>query len=105
MPHDVARLITALQGLINRDYETNKVFLYWSDVGKDEFWKTYLQQDGKLFAGMKEVTINSFDTFLITFQKQLKECGMIAWDPKVPATANVATTICGLDGYLPVKYD
>ena len=105
MPHDAARLITALQGLINRDYETNKVFLYWSDIGKDEFWKTYLQQDGKLFAGMKEVTINSFDTFLITFQKQLKECGMIAWDPKVPATANVATTICGLDGYLPVKYD
>lgn len=105
MQHDIARLITSLQGLINREYETNKVFLYWSDLGQDEFWKTYLQQPGKLFSGLKEVHINSFENFLLTFHKQLKDCGLIIWDPKVPATSNVAATICGLDGFLPVKYD
>ena len=27
---------------------------------------------------------------------------MVLWDPDVPATANVAVTVCGTDGYLPV---
>ena len=30
---------------------------------------------------------------------------MVVWDANVPSTANVAGTICGLDGYLPVMYD
>lgn len=104
--HDVVRLVTSLQGIINREFETNRVILYWADVDtNDGFWKTYLQKSGKLFSGLKEVKIDSFDTFLTTFAKALKTCGLVVWDPRVASTANVAATICGLDGYLPVRFN
>ena len=42
------------------------------------------------------------DTFYYTFANQLKYCGMVTWDGGVPATSNVAATVCGAEGYLPV---
>jgi len=106
MKHDIARLVTALQGLINREYESNKVFLYWEDASDtDTFWKEYLQTDGKLFDGLTEMKIATLDEFFSIFAAQLKTCGIVAWDPAVPATANAAATICGLDGYLPIRFD
>jgi hypothetical protein len=36
------------------------------------------------------------------FGDVIASCGLVLWDGNVPSTANVAATICGLDGYLPV---
>lgn len=87
----------------NFDDVTGK--LYFNMDASDPFWLEYISGDGKMLDGMQTVRIDSFDQFLTTFEKPLKSTGMIAWDTNVPATANVASTICGLDGYLPVKYD
>lgn len=105
MEHDIARLICSLQGLINRDMTKNQIALYIQYDDTDTFWYNQMATSGGVLNGYSKVTISSFTKFLDTFKTQLQSCGMILWDPNVPATANVAATICGLDGYLPVKYD
>ena len=105
MPHDAARLATSLQGLLNREIETNRVALVLTDKHADT-WVSYIKENDDLLQGMTNtVAIADMKEFLKVFESQLKECGMILWDPNVPSTSNVAATICGLNGYLPVKYD
>lgn len=103
MQHDSARLICSLQGLLNRDLTKNKIAMYLDYDDTDSFWVNQLQSG--LFSGYKTVTISTFSEFLSTFKNQLVACGMCLWDQDVPSTANVAATICGVEGYLPVKYD
>lgn len=106
MGHDILRLFVSLQGLINRDLKLNHIALIIEPYqSSDTFWINYMEKSGAPLENMKKVKITSFQSFLDTFQNQLKSCGMILWDPDVPSTANAAATICGLDGYLPVKYD
>ena len=105
MAHDTLRLVCSLQGLLNRDFKTNQIAMYITYEDADTFWYQQMRGSGGILSGYAEVKITSFNQFLETFKNQLVSCGMIAWDPSVPATANAAATICGLDGYLPVKYD
>ena len=91
---DAARFICSLQGLLNRDYETNgNILMYLQNDGVDEFWLDYITGEGKSFSHLNIVDIDSFDTFLNTFKEQILSCGTVLWDEKVPATANVAATI------------
>ena len=104
--HDVLRLFSSLQGLLNRDFNKNKIALIIEPYNSSEtFWINYMSASGAPLAGMARKKITSLNDFLNTFKNQLVSCGMVAWDPEVPATSNVAATICGLDGYLPVKYE
>lgn len=105
LEHDIMRLAACLQGLINRDFQTNRIAVYWNYDESDPFWLEYMQNSTTLLKGFQTVSITGLSALLITFKNQLCSAGMIAWDPAVPATANVASTICGLDGYLPVKYE
>ncbi len=52
--------------------------------------------------GLQAVRVASSDELYEIMLPVIKSCGMILWDGNVPATANVAATICGLEGYLPV---
>lgn len=104
MPHDIARLISSLQGLVNRDAQKNKIALVIVDNYTDT-WVSYIQENDIMLDELTNVVkIPTITAFLNTFKNQLMDCGLVLWDPKVPSTANVAETICGLDGYLPVKY-
>ncbi len=103
---DVNRLVVSLQGLINRDHQKVHTALVYLDVTvSDAFWLEYVTGEGKTFHGMTVRKIRSFDEFLTVFAPQLQQCGLIYWDQNVPATANVAATICGLEGVLPVRFD
>ncbi len=102
-----ARLIYSLQGLMNREFgmdAQHTSVMYVLRDASDPYWFEYISQkkEGTPFYRFNSVTINTWSSFLKTFTPQLEQCGYIAWDPNVPATANVAATICGLDGYLPV---
>ncbi len=115
--YEEMKFIVAVQGLVNRvrpmlfieQISTNE-----SSVIKDEanfevdsFWfdwlktKNYMGNDKENY---EEIRIESFDQFLE--QKPLvefiKQQGYVVWDREVPATSNVASTVCGIDGYLPV---
>ncbi len=103
--HDVSRLVYSLQGLINRDFgrdDQHTSILYSMQEASDPNWLNYITEEGSVYAGYNRVQVDSWDGFYATFQKQIQACGLILWDGNVPATSNVAATICGLDGYLPV---
>ena len=100
---DTARFIYSLQGLINRDFGISHTAILYS--GTVDSWLKYMMEDGNFFNGYNIVEIKKLDAFMSTFKAQIEQCGIVLWDPQAPATANVAQTICGLDGYLPVKYD
>ncbi len=106
MGHDILRLFASLQGLINRDMATNKIAVMVEPYATgDQFWLDYMKKSNAPLAGMKTVKITTMEDLLETFKNQIVSCGLVVWDTAVPATANVAATICGLDGFLPVKND
>ncbi len=106
---DYARLFYSLQGLVNRDFgmDSNHTSLLYISQGQEDIgWFNEITKDTSVFAmaeeKMTKVTLRSFDAFYQVFRDTIHSCGMVLWDGNVPATANVAATICGLDGYLPV---
>ncbi len=102
---DVQRLVFSLQGLINRDFgrdSNHTSILYCTTNATDSKWWDYMTSEGSVYAGMERCVVSSWGKFLEIFKAQIEYCGIILWDGNVPATSNVAATICGLDGYLPV---
>ena len=105
--NDNYRFACSLQGLLNRDFDgkDNTSMMFFFEDNTEKTWMEYMQSEGKFLEGYEAVEIKTFDDFCTAFQKQIESCGIVLWDPKVPSTANVAATICGIDGHLPVKYD
>ena len=105
MSAEEVRLVASLQGLINRSYgmdnEHTTMFMLSNDQS-DGFWLKQMRNGGATSILKKTKQLANMDAFYETFKEQLKSCGMVLWDPDVPATANVAVTVCGTDGYLPV---
>ncbi len=107
---DIKRLVFSLQGLINRDFgmdENHTTLFYVAGGTDDNAWLKEMQKEGSIMygtneAGIKTVKVSKYAPFMETFLPVIKKAGIILWDGNVPATANVAATICGLDGYLPV---
>ena len=98
-------MLYAFQGLINRDFGRDgkhTSLLFFQKDNSDPSWYAYVTGKGKTFEGFTQHVIRKANDFYATFEKQLKHCGYILWDPNVPATSNVALTICGIEGYLPV---
>jgi len=100
------RVIYSFQGLLNRDFgldNNHTTLLFISKDGSDPGWYNYVTKEGNYFENLNRIDITTLDDFYNTFKNQLLQCGYVLWDPKVPATANVALTICGVDGYIPVQ--
>ncbi len=102
--HDLTRLAVCIQGLVNRNFDTHGVAIALDMDSSDPFWLSYITQEGRTYAGMTEVSLTTTQEMLDTFAPFMEEYGIIAWDPDVPSTANVASTICGLERMLPVRY-
>ena len=98
--YDMLNFLTALQGLLNRE---GPQLLIAFQGQTDDFWLKYLRREGKLLYGYKMTAVSSFDDLLERYKDKIAELGLVAWDENVPATANVALTACGVDGFLPVR--
>ncbi len=101
---DIARLISSLQGRLNKVAKENGIYLYWTVDGTDNFWLEYISGKGKLLDGYMTETISNWNDFWDVFGPYIMDMGIVLWDPDVPATANVAATICSVEGYLPVRF-
>lgn len=98
--YDLLKAISALQGLVNRD--RCRLYITFMDA-TDEYWlEHYRYEDGFLSGGDWQEP-ESWEALLDAFEPWLT--GVVLWDEEVPATANVAATICGVEGLLPVRYD
>ena len=112
---DYSRLFYSLQGLINRDFgmDSKHTTMVYAHVqgSYENVWLNYINTTDSILRkssaaeigdGLTQVNITTWDSLYSTFKDVIKSCGIVLWDGNVPATANVAATICGVDGYLPV---
>ena len=101
---DTVHLLAALQGLANREKSQFYLF-YCSEFGRDtdQFWFDWLRGEDGWLKDREVVALDSVEAAL----KQLRSCyqGIVVYDPNVPATANLASTIAGCDSLLPVRFD
>jgi hypothetical protein len=102
---DTLTLLSTLQGIVNRT--APRLYLLvdhprGGSPGVDEFWLQTYQEPGQPYGWLADtqiIKLNSLEEVLQTFADELT--GVVLWDPSVPATLNVATTIAGVEN-LPV---
>lgn len=103
--YDTVKLVGCLQGLVNRDRPRLVVrFLNGArhdgqSVSIDDYWLEILRKGW--LRNRPIVRIDDFDELLSSFPEACT--GVVLWDEAVPATSNVAATICGVEGWLPVR--
>jgi hypothetical protein len=96
---DEAVAAATVQGILNRS--TPRLYLLApprADTAaaptRPQYWLDLLSRDGGWLAGRPRTEIRSLDELVRIAGGTLK--GAIIWDPAVPATANVATTLAGV---------
>ena len=97
---DTVHLVAALQGLANREEARLYVrfILPW-----DDYWWEKLTAPGAWLDGRPVTRVETLDELLTLFADVYH--GVVLYDPQVPSTSNVASTIAGVEDLLPVRYD
>ncbi len=98
--YDTLKLVSSLQGLVNRDKPRLALrFLEADGRNVDDYWL-----DVQRKRWLKDVPVTQ-EKDLIALLRRFPEhtTGLVLWDQNVAATANVAATICGVDGLLPMR--
>ena len=98
--YDGEKFLVSLQGLLNRD----KPVLYVADK-TGELWFPYFRhsEDGLLY-GYARKEVHGAEEIIGAFIEEIRSFGLVVWDPLQPFTSNIASTVCGVEGYLPVMY-
>ncbi|MEW5956575.1 MAG: GxGYxYP domain-containing protein [Chloroflexota bacterium] len=99
--YDTLIFLTTLQGIVNR--ERPRLYLLHDhrrleSPGVDEFWLDRYRQADQPYgwlAATDLVELASLAEVLDTFADSV--AGVVVWDPAVPATLDVATTIAGVE--------
>ncbi len=102
--YDTLKLVSALQGLVNREKPRLLIRFLQADgvhgpVNVDDYWLDkmgtgWLRNQPIYRTSSLEQLLRKYDDYF---------SGYVVWDPAVPATANVAATICGVDALLPIR--
>jgi len=90
--YDEAMAVACLQGIINR--EGPQLYVLSSATARPRYWLDILSQDRQWLANRNQVAVSGLDALVKLAGDRLK--GAVIWDPEVPATVNVATTIAGV---------
>jgi hypothetical protein len=96
---DTLHLVACLQGLVNRD----RPRLYINYMKPDAFWLDKMRAKGSYLEHAELTPLGSVEAAISEFAGKIK--GVVVWDPKVPSTNNVASTICGVENLLPIRFD
>lgn len=97
---DETQLVTSLQGLANR-HEPRLYVRY--NAAHDDFWWARMTEPGGWLRGRTVQNATSIQDLLNRLADV--HTGVVVWDERVPATANLASTIAGCDGLLALRYD
>jgi hypothetical protein len=91
--YDEAMVVSCLQGIINR--KGPLVYVVSRGNPDTEYWLKKFTSNGRWLQGAKADTLNGLDELFDLAKNEIK--GAVIWDPAVPATLNVATTIAGVE--------
>lgn len=90
--YDEALAGASLQGIINRD--APELYLISRTKPRPQFWLDLLAKDGRWLQGRRRKPLPDLGAVVKLAGKRLK--GAVIWDPAVPASVNVATTLAGI---------
>lgn len=91
--YDEAMAVACLQGIINR--KSPEVYVLSRKNPRPQYWLDILSKEGRWLEGREVQPLADLGALVKLAGKRLK--GAVIWDPAVPATANVATTIAGVE--------
>jgi len=91
--YDESMVVASLQGIINRTAPI--VYVESKTYKRPEFWLLELSKEGKWLNGRETVILNNLDALFNLGKAEIK--GAVIWDPAVPASLNVASTIAGVE--------
>ena len=97
---------SALQGIVNRDVPVLYIKYVENDIlnkNVDDYWFGKITEPGAWLDSINTETITDVVELVTKFKSYLN--GAVVYDPNVPATSNVASTIAGVENLLPVRYD
>lgn len=104
MVWDYVHAVTTLQGIVNRDEP--KLYIRFVEAGGrnvDDYWLDKLSEPGQWLAGRKRQKLATVEALVRKYRKHIK--GVVLYDPNVPATSNLASTIAGVEDLLALRYD
>lgn len=91
--YDECVAASTLQGILNR--QSPVVYLFGANTNKTTRWLDIFSRPGGWLEGRQQVRLESFGQLLRLGKNLIK--GVIIYDPDVPATINVATTMAGIE--------
>lgn len=104
---DHVHAVAAIQGLVNRSGAHLYVRAIHSpeggDIMIDDWWLDRLREPGGWLKGRPITEIRDFDALVRSFRRSVH--GLVVYDETVPATSCIASTIAGVEGLIPVRYD
>lgn len=98
--HDTAHFAASLQGIVNRSGP--RLFIRFNQE-PDDFWWDLMTRPGGWLEGRRVLKVRRTDEVLEHFRKDIK--GAVAWDERVPATSNVASTVAGCEDLVCLRHD
>ncbi len=101
---DHCHAVATLQGIVNRDAPRLYV-RYVNAYGRnvDDYWLTEMSKPGGWLHGRKVKTIAIIADLVSDYRRFIK--GAVLYDPRVPATSNLASTVAGADDLIALRYD
>jgi len=90
--YDESLAVACLQGIINRD--SPELYVLSRKNNRPQYWLDLLSKDGRWLQDRDVKPVATLDALVGLAGDRLK--GVVIWDPAVPASVNVATTIAGI---------
>lgn len=101
---DHVHAIATLQGIVNRDAPRLYVrFVRAGGRNVDDYWLDRISEPGQWLEGRSRRAIPSIEELVHNHRQRIR--GVVLYDPAVPATSNVASTIAGAEDLIAVRYD
>ena len=91
--YDQSMAVACLQGIVNRDGP--RVYVLSKKDSRPAYWRKVLSSEDRWLNGKTFEPLVNLDALVELARPGLK--GAVIWDPSVPASINVATTIAGVE--------
>lgn len=107
--YDTLIFLSTLQGIVNRNHPRlylNHDRQRLGRPGVDVFWLEKYKEPEQSYGWLVDteiIELSSLEEVLETFAGDVE--GIVLWDPQVPATLNVATTIAGVENLAALRAD
>lgn len=101
---DHVHAVATLQGVVNR--QKPQLYIYYVEnagINIDRYWWDKYRTDGKWLSKAAEKPITDIVALVTEFNNVIK--GAVVYDPKVPATSNLASSIAGVEDLIAIRYD